>query len=53
MGIATTDNSKLVRSTNSIFARKNIGVTIEKMHKKFFQKFGVSEFCQMTAELRF
>ena len=35
MGFATIDNSKSVRSTNSIFAHKtDIGVRIEKMQKK-------------------
>ena len=35
MGFATTDNSKSVRSTSSIFVhKKNIGVTIEKIKKK-------------------
>ena len=40
MGIATTDNLKSVRSTNSIFEhKKDIGVTIEKMQKNKFSKF--------------
>ena len=35
MGFATIDNSKSVRSTNSIFAhKKDIGVTIEETQKK-------------------
>ena len=51
MGFATIDNSKSVRSTNSIFAhKKDIGVTIEKMQKTKFKNFGVNGFCQMTAE---
>ena len=53
MGFATIDNSKSVRSTNSIFAHKtDIGATIEKIQKKNkFQNFGVNGFCQMTAVL--
>ena len=40
MGFATIDNSKSVRNTNSIFARKkDIGVTIEKMQKNEISKF--------------
>ena len=40
MGFATTDNSKSVRSTNSIFAyKKDIGVMIEKMQKNKISKF--------------
>ena len=40
MSFATTDNSKSVRSTNSIFAnKKDIGVTIEKMQKNEISKF--------------
>ena len=53
MGFATTDNSKLVRSTGLIFSlKKDIGVTIGKKQKKTkFQNFGVNGFCQMTAAL--
>ena len=40
MGFATIDNSKSVRSTNSIFAHKmDIGATIEKMQKNEISKF--------------
>ena len=36
MGFATIGNSKSVRRTNSIFVqKKDIGVTIEKMQKKY------------------
>ena len=49
MGFATIDNSKSVRSTNSIFThKKDIGATIEKMQKN---EIGVNGVCQMTAEL--
>ena len=50
MGFATIDNSKSVKSTNSIFAHKtDIEATIEKMQKTKFQNFGINGFCQTTA----
>ena len=48
MGFATIDNSKSVRSTNSIFAHKtDIGAMIEKMQKneifKIFELMGFAK----------
>ena len=45
MSFAAIDNSKSVRITNSMFARKDICT-----QKTKFQNFGVNGFCQMTAE---
>ena len=44
MGFATIDNSKSVKSTNSIFARKkHIGVTIEKRNFKILELMGFAK----------